>query len=172
MIYINQVFQYVSNSKRIRLIEIQESYVYVVNIDTTSAMPIKELYKSLETDIKQGELLAVSDPYAKAIPDDELSEVQINKRDEDWDIIEEYILPNMSELLQKKGRENKISEIVEQTKLGKTKVKKLLSRYWQRGMNKNALLPDYLNSGGRGKSKTLTKEKVGRPRRITVNGEY
>lgn len=172
MIYINQVFQYVSNSRRIRLIEIQESYVYVVNIDTTSAMPIKELYKSLETDIKQGELLAVSDPYAKAIPDDELSEVQINKRDEDWDIIEEYILPNMSELLQKKGREKKISEIVEQTKLGKTKVKKLLSRYWQRGMNKNALLPDYLNSGGRGKSKTLTKEKVGRPRKVTVSGEY
>ncbi|RDW19177.1 transposase [Oceanobacillus arenosus] len=172
MIYINQVFQYVSNSRRIRLVEIQESYVYVVNIDTTSAMPIKELYKSLETDIKQGELLAVSDPYAKAIPDDELSEVQINKRDEDWDIIKEYIIPNMSELLQKKGREKKISEIVEQTELGKTKVKKLLSRYWQRGMNKNALLPDYANSGGRGKDKNLAIKKVGRPRRVTVNGEY
>ena len=39
-------------------------------------------------------------------------------------------------------------------------------------MNKNALLPDYRNSGGRGKTKKLKKEKVGRPRRITVNGEY
>lgn len=172
MIFINQVYQYVTNSKRIRVIEIQESYVFVVNIDTTSAMPIKELYTSLETDIKQGELLAVSDPYAKAIPDAELTEVQINKRDQDWDIVKKFILPNMNELLQKKGRERKISEIVIQTGLGKTKVKKLLSRYWQRGMNKNALLPDYRNSGGKGKTKKLTKEKVGRPRRITVSGEY
>ncbi|MGC4379198.1 Mu transposase C-terminal domain-containing protein [Fictibacillus sp. Mic-4] len=172
MIYINQVFQYVSDLRRIRVIEIQESYVYFVNIDTISAMPIKELYTSLETDIKQGELLAISDPYAKAIPDDELTEVQVSKREQDWDIILKFILPNMDELIKKKGREKKISEIVEQTGLGKTKIKKLLSRYWQRGMNKNALLPDYTNSGGRGKSKTLSKEKVGRPRRVTVSGEY
>ena len=26
--------------------------------------------------------------------------------------------------------------------------KKLLSRYWQRVMNKNSMLPDYANSGG------------------------
>ncbi|WP_273130108.1 Mu transposase C-terminal domain-containing protein [Bacillus weihaiensis] len=171
MIYINQVFQYVSKANRVRVIEIQEPYVYFVNIDTTSAMPIKELYTSLETDIKQGELLAVTNPYAKAIHDGELTEVQINKRNQDWDFVEEFILPNMSELIQKKGREKKISEIVEQTLLGKTKVKKLLSRYWQRGMSKNAMIPDYINSGGRGKGKTLSKEKAGRPRRVTVSGE-
>lgn len=39
-------------------------------------------------------------------------------------------------------------------------------------MNKNAMLPDYANSGGRGKPKNLSNEKVGCPRRVTVNGEY
>lgn len=34
------------------------------------------------------------------------------------------------------------------------------------------MLPDYVNSGGRGKAKTLTKEKVGRPRRVNISGEY
>ncbi|WP_242479904.1 Tn7-like element transposition protein TnsE [Bacillus cereus group sp. N21] len=48
MIYINQVFQYTADSQRIRIIEIEESYVYVVNIDTTSAMPKRELYSHLE----------------------------------------------------------------------------------------------------------------------------
>lgn len=61
MIYINQVLQYVTDSKRIRVIDIEESYVYIVNIDTTSAMPQKELYGVLQTDIKQGELLVVMD---------------------------------------------------------------------------------------------------------------
>ncbi len=172
MIYINQVLQYVSDSKRIRVIEIEESYVYIVNIDTTSAMPQRELYSNLQTEMNQGGLLVVSDPYSRAIPDNELSEVQIYKREEDWETIEKYIIPNMKELLKKKGREKKITEIVDESGLGKPKVKELLSRYWQRGMSKNAMLPDYANSGGRGKTKTLTKEKIGRPRRVNISGEY
>lgn len=172
MIYINQVLQYVTDSKRLRVIDIEESYVYIVNIDTTSAMPQKELYSVLQTDIKQGELLVVMDPYAKAIPDNELTEVQIQKREEDWYTVEKYILHNMKELLNKQGRENEIQEIVKESGLGKTKVKKLLSRYWQRGMNKNAMLPDYANSGGKGKSKSLTNTKIGRPRRVNISGDY
>lgn len=172
MIYINQVLQYTADSQRIRIIEIEESYAYVVNIDTTSAMPKRELYSHLEIELEQGELLSISDPFAKAIPDDELTSVQISKRNEDWATVENFILPNMKELLKKKGREVKIVEITAESGLGKTKVKKLLSRYWQRGMNKNAMLPDYANSGGRGKTKNLSHDKVGRPRRVTVNGEY
>lgn len=172
MIYINQVLQYTDDSQRIRIIEIEESYVYVVNIDTTSAMPKRELYNHLELELNQGQLLIVADPFARAIPDSELTPVQKSKRDEDWQAVEMYLLPNMNELLKKQGREAKIVEISEQSGLGKTKVKKLLSRYWQRGMNKNAMLPDYANSGGRGKTKKLSDEKVGRPRRVTINGEY
>jgi hypothetical protein len=48
MIYINQVLQYVKDSRRIRVINIEESCVYVVNIYTTSAMPQKESYGSLQ----------------------------------------------------------------------------------------------------------------------------
>ena len=172
MIYINQVLQYTADSQRIRIIEIEESYAYVVNIDTTSAMPKRELYSHLELELAQDELLIVADPFARAIPDSELTPVQRSKRDEDWATVEKFILPNMNELLKKHGREAKIIEIASESGLGKTKVKKLLSRYWQRGMNKNAMLPDYANSGGRGKTKKLSDEKVGRPRRVTVNGDY
>ena len=171
MIYINQVLQYISDSQRIRIIEIDAPIVYVVNIDTTSSMPKRELYSNLKIEIEQGELIIVADPYSKIISDSELTPVQIKKRNEDWEVVEKFLIPNMTELLKKHGREKKINDICLSSGLGKTKVKKLLSRYWQRGMNKNAMLPDYLNSGGRGKSKKLTNEKVGRPRRITVNGE-
>ncbi len=64
MIYINQVLQYTADSQRIRIIEIEESYAYVVNIDTTSAMPKRELYSHLEIELEQGELLRISDPFA------------------------------------------------------------------------------------------------------------
>ncbi|MFJ8087101.1 Mu transposase C-terminal domain-containing protein [Lysinibacillus sp. NPDC095746] len=172
MIYINQVLQSVKDSTRIRIIEIEESYVYIVNIDANTSMPKKELYSSLVTDIEQKECLIIADPFARAVAEDELSEVQIQKRDADWEIIQTYCLEHMNSLLKKNGRETQIKEIAEALNVTPTKVKKLLSRYWQRGMNKNAMLPDYANSGGRGKTKKLSDDKVGRPRRVTVNGEY
>lgn len=172
MIYINQVFQYVTDSTRIRVIDIEEPHVYIVNIDTSSAMPRRELYSNLITDMNQGELLAINDPYAKVISESDLTEVQIRKREEDWETIQKYCVPNMQDLLYKRGRENKIREIVRDSNLGKTKVKKLLTRYWQRGMTKNAMLPDYSNSGGKGRTKVLTNAKVGRPRKININNEY
>ena len=64
-----------------------------------------------------------------------MTEVQIRKREEDWYIVEKYILHNMSELLNKQGRENKIQEIVKDSGLGKTKVKasqSLLAWYEQK----------------------------------------
>ncbi|WP_267894828.1 hypothetical protein [Lentibacillus sp. Marseille-P4043] len=42
MIYINQVFQYAVDSKRIRIIEVEESHVFIVDIDAISSMPKKE----------------------------------------------------------------------------------------------------------------------------------
>src|SRR5699024_3667418 len=104
MIYINQVFQYVTDSKRIRVIDIEEPHVYIVNIDTSSAMPRKELYSSLTTDIKQGELLAISDPYAKMISEGDLTEVEIRKREEDWETIKKYCGHKMHECQCKMGK--------------------------------------------------------------------
>src|SRR5699024_11845703 len=72
----------------------------------------------------------------------------------------------------KRRKKKKIIEVNRDSNLNNTKIKKLLTRYWQRRMTKNAMLPDYSNSGGKGKTKALTKEKVGRPRRVNLNNEY
>lgn len=50
---------------------------------------------------------------------------------------------------------------------GKTKrlFYKYMTQYWQRGKIKNALLPDYQNSGGKGNEKEFTV-KTGRPRKF------
>ncbi|MFS0661070.1 Mu transposase C-terminal domain-containing protein [Niallia alba] len=172
MIYINQVLQYTVDSKRIRIIEMEEFHVFIVDIDAISSMPKKELYSNLIEEIQQGELLLISDPFAKVIIDSELSDLRIQKRDEGWSIIQHYCLEHMEALLQKGGREKKIKEIADESGTSSTKIKKLLSRFWQRGMTKNAMLPDYSNSGGKGKTKTLNKAKVGRPRKVSISNEY
>lgn len=161
MIYINQVLQSVKDSKRIRIVEIKESYVYIVNVDAITSMPKKELFTSFLTDVEQREWIIITDPFARVIEDEDLTDIQIQKRDLDWGIVQKYCLKHMNDLFQKSSRERKIKEIAQELDVTPTKVKKLLSRYWQRGMNKNAMLPDYAKSGGRGKTKKLSNDKVG-----------
>lgn len=88
-------------------------------------------------------MLIIADPFVRVIADKDLTAVQIQKREDDWATIQDNCLLHMNELIRKRGRESKIKEIAEELNVTPTKVKKLLSRYWQRGMNKNAMLLDY-----------------------------
>src|SRR5699024_1750890 len=53
--------------------------------------------------------------------------------------------------------------------MSKLKIKRAFTRFWQRGLNKNALLPDYMYSGGKGKERDLSESKVGRPRKYALS---
>ena len=105
MIYINQVLQSLENSTRIRIVEIEDSYVYIVNIDAYTSMPQKELYSTLMTDLEQNKLIIVADPFVRVVVEGDLTETQIEKRDKDWKIIQTNCLKHLKSLLQKKGRE-------------------------------------------------------------------
>lgn len=173
MIYINSVFKYVDDEigERIRIINIIEDYVYLVNIDAATSVPRKELLITIEEEIDGEKLIAIKDPFSRIINEKELSELQINKRNIAWGFIEKYWEINQYELLEKNHRENKLMEIANASGLSLLKVKRIFSRYWQRGMNKNALLPDYINSGGKGKEKKLSNLKVGRPANVDYSGD-
>lgn len=173
MIEINSVFKYIDGNKeeRIRIIEIIDDFIYMTNIDNTTSMPQKELTDIIMQEIEAEKLILIKDPFARIIEEKYLSELQINKRDSDWDIILKYWVNNKEELLEKKSRNMMFEKISKETGLSVPKVKKLFSRYWQRGMNKNALLPDYINSGAKGKERKLTQNKVGRPKKADYQGE-
>lgn len=170
MIAINSVFKYIEG-KRIRIIDTIDEFVYLVDIDASTSMPKKELIKIIEEEIECEKLILIKDPFAKIIDEATLSKVQIYKREEDWELILKYLEINKRKLLEKSTRNSTLKEIAYSSNLSLSKVKKVFSRYWQRGMNKNSLLPDYMNSGGKGKNKRLSENKVGRPKKADYNGE-
>jgi hypothetical protein len=60
---------------------------------------------------------------------------------------------------------------MEEHKVSKVMIYKYLRKYWQRGKTKNALLPDYFNSGAKGKPRVAGEKKRGRPRkRVDISG--
>lgn len=173
MILVNSVFKYVDidNEERIRIIETDEENAYVVNIDSASSMPKVEKLQQLEEEIDAEKLVLIKDPFSKILEDKELTEVQIKKRDLDWKLVEKYWEDNKNKLLQKSYRSKIFEKISYESGVSLSTVKKLFSRFWQRGMNKNALLPDYINSGARGKERNLSGKKVGRPKKADYYGE-
>jgi len=171
MIAVNSVFKYIDTNETIRIIEVIDEYVYLVNVYGATAMPAKEALEILLQDIEADKLIKVKEPYSRIIDEKDLSELQISKRDEDWIIIDNYWNNYKLELLEKKSRVKKFEEIAKASQISVPKVKKMFSRFWQRGMNKNALLPDYMNSGGRGVERDLSGVKVGRPKKTNYYGE-
>jgi hypothetical protein len=173
MIVANSVFKYIDSEdgKRIRIIDIIDKYVYLVNIDANTSMPQKEFLTTIEEEIEGQKLMEIRDPFSRAINEKKLSQAQIEKRNAAWEFIEKYWEINKYELINKSSREHKLKEIADDSSLSVLKVKRILSKYWQRGMSKNALLPDYINSGGKGKAKNLSDTKVGRPSKVNYFGE-
>ena len=174
MITINAVFKYVDidNGERIRIIDVIENNIYIVNIDSITSMPKKENLIKLEEEIETGKLVKIKDPFIKVIYENEISDIQVKKRNEWWEFIQKYYENNKLDLFDKSKRNQVLNKVSEDSHLSLTKVKKIFSRYWQRGMNKNALLPDYSQSGGKGKEKKLTRLKVGRPKKADYYGNH
>ncbi|OXS75825.1 Mu transposase C-terminal domain-containing protein [Domibacillus enclensis] len=170
MIFNNQVYQYVNRDEkdRIRIIELDDSIVYYVELHGDTAMPKKISSATIEAEVQGEVLIAISDPYFKSYAEKDLSEKQIKKRDKDWQVVSTYWNVYKESLLEKKRREDAFEKIAAETNLSKLKLKRIFTRFWQRGLNKNALLPDYIHSGGKGKEKLLSGKKIGRPRKLNV----
>lgn len=173
MIYVNSVFKYVNNDsdEKIRIIDIVNEYVYITNIYGATSMPRKEMIEIIKQEIESNKLILVKDPFAKVIDEKDISKLQRDMREIKWRIIELYWETSKYELLEKKSRTKIFGEISKETGFSNTKVRMIFSRYWQRGMNKNSLLPDYENSGARGRERNLNGVKVGRPKKPNYNGD-
>lgn len=157
-----------------RILWIDQSNVicYTINVEKEKALPIMRKISDLEQ--LHGEQLVSFVDYElySFIYQDEENISENNKllRDERWECIEHLTLqePAIYESLK---RGPLIKRAMEET--GKTKrlLYKYLTQFWQRGKTKNALLPDYKNSGGKGKDKEFTV-KTGRPRKFgSIIGE-
>lgn len=173
MIFYNQVYQYADkeDKNRIRIIEIDHPIVHFVELHGDTAMPKEIKVVNLEMEIQNSILLPIPDPYSTTYMDKDLTETQIQKRDENWALVSIGWEKYKDELLNKRKRNSIFDELAHKYSVSNVKVKRAFTRFWQRGLNKNALLPDYMYSGGRGKERQLSlKAKVGRPRTYSSQG--
>lgn len=164
MFRVNEVLQY--EGKAYRVLQIFPEELVWINIDDPKATPGVVLVRDLIVGFDDGSLSRVDDPFADlafAMPENG-SKAQF-KRDQYFELIKDIVCdPNCYD---PKFRSAKISDLIASGKSSKPTLYKIIRRYWQRGQTPNALLPDYKNSGGKGKKRKSTGKKLGRPRKYT-----
>lgn len=161
MLPVNQVFS--MGELRKRLIWSDASMAVWIDIDSDTAFPEPIKVVELERLLMDGELVRIADPFEEAVLREvEEGSLDQQKRDAAWEMLAD--VAQDTGLFIRRSRGQILIGIMERHGVTKQTVYRLLRRYWQRGMCRNALLPDYINSGALGKRRKPSQAKLGRPR--------
>jgi hypothetical protein len=150
-----------------------EDLAFVIEVEGKKGIPQAVKVSELMEEAESGQLsLATEDKWARVIDERELTEKQKGIRDQAWKIIEPLVAPDSEPLIfEKKIRGPLIQEAARKHGVTVTVVYKYLRKFWQRGKVKNALLPDYENSGAAGKERKAGEKKRGRPGRYAFDSK-
>ena len=173
MLYINDLIKWVNDkgkSQVERIVWIDDNYIvaFVFDINTNKGLPVAKKVSEIEEAISEGLALKLkSDPWLTIVKEDNLSEKELEIRDRAWKFIVDLV-EQEPDIYERRIRGSLVTNVIAQSeeKIIKKTIYNYLRKYWQRGKTKNALLPDYSNSGGKGKIRKYNQDvKRGRPRK-------
>ncbi|WP_093555549.1 Mu transposase C-terminal domain-containing protein [Pseudoduganella namucuonensis] len=120
----------------------------------------------LEADLASGRARVLAeDPYVVAMNQELLPQKHLQLRARAWNIVRELVALEPA-IYEPRRRGQLVLECMRRHGVSHPTVYRYLRRYWQRGQTPNALLPDYSNSGGRGKIRAVSEGvQRGRPRK-------
>ncbi|MEQ8175596.1 MAG: Mu transposase C-terminal domain-containing protein [Syntrophomonadaceae bacterium] len=171
---VNELIEWQSESDHFteRIVWIDEGYVlaYVIDIFSENGFPYKRTIPQIAEAIESGLATVLEkDPWGKMVLEEDIPENAKAIRDKAWKVIETLaIQENEPQIYKREVRGPLVQEIAKEFGTTDKTVYRYLRRYWQRGKNMNALLPDYDKSGGKGKDKAAGEKKRGRPRKHSL----
>ncbi|WP_158587618.1 Mu transposase C-terminal domain-containing protein [Neobacillus notoginsengisoli] len=162
-IAVNDLFTDENNVYRVLWKDPGNIICYVIEINEKSSLPKKYLIKEIEENLTNEVYRIIQDKsLVQRLSSSPPNEKDLAYRDNAWNHIRELISKEPA-IYERQQRGLLIKEAqLKQNKSFNTLIK-LLRKYWQRGLVKDCLLPDYHNCGKSG-SRVFTK-KTGRPRK-------
>lgn len=153
-----------NNVFRVLWIDEGNRVVYLIDIDLKKAQPFKRHVDEVIEDLVLENLIKIKqEPFI--VPMEILdNEKYIFIRDNAWNVIKD-IVKQEPEIYEKAKKTKLVNHVMEMHGVSYPAVHKYLRKYWQRGKTIDALLPDYRNSGAKGKERIPGSTKRGRPRK-------
>lgn len=157
--------------ERILWLSESDDAAFIIEIKSKKGLPYFKRLSNLRQEIASGGVtIADDDPWARVVDEEALTDKEKKIRDAAWEAINEIVSVEAEPAIYfKKGRSVLILGATGKHNLTPTTIYKYLRKFWQRGKVKNALLPDYENSGGPGKPKKTGQIKRGRPRKYAFD---
>lgn len=166
---INELIKFVEDGRIERILWIDEGNIiaFLIDIYSANALPLLRRVSDIREGFADESIVKVEeDPCYRIINEASLMNKNIIIRDKAWEIIKMIALSmNEPDIFYGERRGLLIKQAMDEFKISKNMVYKYLRRYWQRGKVRDALLPDYEKSGGKGKEKSAGSIKRGRPRK-------
>jgi hypothetical protein len=164
----NDVIQYAAPLRTIRVLWIdrERALAYTFELGLPHSQPRAVPLQALADDVLgQRARLLLEDPYAAPPPPPMLPQKYRDLQAKAWDIVA-GLHGQVPALYQPRERAAMVARCAEQHGVSRPSVLRYLRRFWERGQTKAALLPDYGNSGARGKTRGASEGvKRGRPRK-------
>lgn len=168
----NDVIQYAGPVRMIRVLWIdrQRALAYTFELGLAHSQPRTVPLATLVEDVlEQRARLLLHDPCAAPPPPPLLPQKYRDLQAKAWDIVS-ALQAQAPDLYQPRARALMVARCAEEHGVSRPSVLRYLRRFWERGQTIDALLPDYGNSGARGKTRgTSAGIKRGRPRK---SGEH
>jgi len=168
MLLRNDLLQYDAPRRIVRIlwIDAQRYGAYVFDVAARACEAAHVRIATLEVDLAEGRAVRLAeDPYLVTVNQDALPPRHVELRERAWEIVQELTASEPG-IYQSRRRGQLIAAYTARHGISHPTVYRYLRRYWQRGQTPNALLPDYGNSGARGKTRASTAGiKRGRPRK-------
>lgn len=149
-----------------RLLWIDETNTisYVIDIESAKALPelmkVEELFQGL----LEGVYVKLEKQNVNQVSFiNELTDKQKAIRDNAWDLIKDLV-QNKPSIFIRELRGKEIQKLKNTKQFASRTLYKYLRKYWQGGMTINSIIPNYKNSGARGKERGIGEKKRGRPR--------
>ncbi|WP_238360530.1 DDE-type integrase/transposase/recombinase [Iningainema tapete] len=182
-LFVNELIEWIDSQatnliERVLWIDSGYNIAFVFDINALKGFPEPRKVSDLRVAISSGQALKLKqDSWARHLSDEDLTSAEKDYRENAWSIISSLV-EKEPDIYYRSSRGSLVKRVVEQynsgireTKLVEKTVYEYLRRFWQRGKNKNALLPDYSNCGGQGKPKGYGEKKRGRPRKYADEPE-
>jgi hypothetical protein len=172
MLLRNDVLEYGVPARAIRILWIdpRQSVAYTIAINTRSALPQMALVAALVDDVLAGRArLLLVDPYAARAPDGPLPAKYLEVRARGWQVVT-ALASQEPAIYQARQRGKLVQQYSALHGTSHPTIYRYLRRYWERGQTADALLPDYGNSGAKGKTRGASVDiKRGRPRKVDAH---
>ncbi|MEC1698140.1 Mu transposase C-terminal domain-containing protein [Schinkia azotoformans] len=163
---VNEIIVDLNTEKTYRILWIDTGYFisYVIDINEKNALPFLIAIKEIEENVKSGDytIRVGKGHFLKRIP----TTKDIEHRDKTWNIIKELV-DLKPDIFMKEHRNKIIKEAMEKHNIGsRNTFLKNLRKFWQRGLTKDCLFPDYALS----EKEISYNEKTGRKKKNGKGG--